>query len=196
MATSSVSTTGSGVTLTALPSIDPSSSLRTKQDQSVVPADRPAPTDQIVPALVGILKTADGTPSVTVRLRPPELGQVQIRIDQATGGAAHINITTDRPETLRLLQHDEPRLQQALDQAGVLSTGRTVSFQVVTQEQNVVTAFRPESITQDSRDSGQGQSGGPWRQNEDAQRDSGHGSTPDRGQPRARRFRAGLDITA
>jgi hypothetical protein len=186
----------SDVPQTTLSGTGPSSPLHSGQDQPALPVDRAAPTDQIVPALVSTLKTADGTASVTVRLQPPELGQVRIRIDQTTVGPAHINITTERPETLQLLQRDEPRLQQALDQAGVSSAGRTITFQVVTQEQTVATASRPDSMTSDSSDSGQGQSGGTWRQNEDSQSNFSDGSAPDQGQARARWFRAGLDITA
>jgi hypothetical protein len=180
----------------AAPATGSSPPLPSGQDQAALPVNRPAPADQIVPALVSTLKTVDGTASVTVRLQPPELGQVQIQIAQTTAGTAHINITTERPETLQLLQRDEPKLQQALDQAGVLSTGRTVTFQVVTQEQTVATPSRPDNMSSGSSDSGQGQSGGMWRQNEDAQRNFNDGSAADQRQTRARWLRAGLDITA
>jgi flagellar hook-length control protein FliK len=170
--------------------------LPTDQTQPATPADRAAPADQIAPAVVGILQTTDGPSSVTVRLQPAELGQVQIRVDQTVAGAAHIAITAERPETLQLLQRDEPRLQQALDQAGILSTGRTFSFQVAAPEQVGAAASRPDSMAAGSGGSGQGQSGGAWRQNGDSQRDFGNGSGPDQGQARTRWFRAGLDITA
>jgi flagellar hook-length control protein FliK len=155
-----------------------------------------APADQVAPALVGILQKTDGQQSVTVRLQPAELGQVQIRIDQTVAGVAHIAITADRPETLQLLQHDEPRLQQVLDQAGVASTGRTVSFQVSGQEQIGATASRPDSMQTGAGASGQGQNGGAWRQNGDTPNDFGRSPDPDQGQNRPRWFRAGLDITA
>jgi flagellar hook-length control protein FliK len=154
------------------------------------------PADQIAPALVGILQKNDGQQSVTIRLQPAELGQVQIRIDQTNAGAAHINIIAERPETLQLLQRDEPRLQQTLDQAGVLSSGRTVSFQVATPEQVGASASRPDSMETGSGTSGQGQSGGAWRQSGDSPNDFGRGSGTDQGQTRTRWFRAGLDITA
>jgi flagellar hook-length control protein FliK len=155
-----------------------------------------APADQIAPALVSVLQNPDGHQIVTVRLQPAELGQVQIRVDQTVMGAAHIAITAERPETLQLLQREEPRLQQLLDQAGVLSTGRTVSFQVATPEQIGATASRPDSMETGAGASGQGQSGGTWRQNEDAPNDFGRGPGADQGQNRPRWFRAGLDITA
>jgi flagellar hook-length control protein FliK len=153
------------------------------------------PADQIAPVLVGILQKTDGQQSVTIRLQPAELGQVQIRIDQTVSGAAHISIIADRPETLQLLQRDEPRLQQTLDQAGVLSAGRTVSFQVAPAQVGA-TASRPDSMETGSGASGQGQNGGAWRQNGDSPNDFGRSRDPGQGQNRPRWFRAGLDITA
>jgi flagellar hook-length control protein FliK len=159
--------------------------------------ERPAaPADQIAPAVVGILQKPDGQQSVTVRLQPAELGQVQIRVDQTVAGAAHIAITAERPETLQLLQRDEPRLQQVLDQAGMQSTGRTISFQVSTPEQVGAAAARPDSMQTGGGAFGQGQSGGAWRQNGDTPNDFGRNPDPEQGQNQPRWFRAGLDITA
>jgi hypothetical protein len=176
-----------------LPSIIGASPLF--QDIAPSHTDQAAPVGQIAPVLIGILKATDGTPSVTIHLRPPELGQVNIRVDQTAGGAARIGITVERPETLLLLQRDEPRLQQALDQAGILSTGRTLSFQVA-PDQVGATASRPDSMAPGSGGSGQGQSGGAWRQNNDAQRNFGQDPDPDQRQAHAHWFRSGLDITA
>jgi flagellar hook-length control protein FliK len=167
------------------------------QDQSAITPERAAPVEQVAPALVGLLKTtADGTQSVTVRLQPPELGRVQIRIDQTADGAARVDITAEKPETLQLLLRDEPRIQQVLDQAGILSGGRSVNFQVGAPDVVGATASRPDSMSGGSGDLGQGQSGGTWRQDEGSRGD--RGPDPDLGQrqPRVRWFRTGLDITA
>jgi hypothetical protein len=177
------------------PSISAATGASPTPDQPVATADRSAPIDQVAPALIGLLKTADGTQSITIHLRPDELGQVQIRVDQTAQGASHVDIMAERPETLALLQHDEPRLQQALDQAGVLSSGRTVSFQVAPPPVDA-SASRPDSMAAGSGGSGQGQSGGAWRQSSDGQPGTGNGAGAEQGQARARWFRAGLDITA
>jgi len=150
----------------------------------------------VAPALIGVLRTTDGTQSVTVRLQPPELGQVQIRVDRTTEGVAHVGITADRPETLQLLQRDQPRLEQILDQAGVSASGRTVSFQVAAPEQMSASAPRPDSLSTGSGDGGRGQSDGAWRQNGDSSPDPGSNPGSDQRQARTRWFRAGLDITA
>ena len=89
----------------------------------------PTITAQIGPALVTLAKTVDGAQQMTVRLHPAELGMVQVRIERATSGLTQIDITADKPETLLALQRDQPALHRTLDQAGVPSAGRTISFQ-------------------------------------------------------------------
>ena len=173
-----------------------SQALPPDQGQPAVFTDRAAPTDQITPALVGILKATDGTPNVTIQLQPVELGQVRIRVDQTIAGNTHIDITVERPETLQLLQRDEPKLQQALDQVGVLSTGRIITFQVAPHDQIGAAASRRDNPAVGSDGPGQGQNGGAWRQNDETPRHSGRSPNVDQRQARPRWFRAGLDITA
>jgi flagellar hook-length control protein FliK len=175
---------------------DAASPARAEQVSAAPTTVAATPVDQVAPALVGILKTTDGTQSVTVRLQPSDLGQVQIRLDRTAEGTAHVAITADKPETLQLLQRDEPRLQQVLDQAGVLSTGRSISFQAMPTDQVGASASRPDSMAAGSGNSGQGQSGGAWREHGDEQQSFGGGASSGQGQTRTRWFRAGLDITA
>jgi flagellar hook-length control protein FliK len=155
----------------------------------------PAPAMQVAPALIALTRS-NGVESVTVRLQPAELGQVNIRVDRTIEGVAHVDITAERPETLQLLQRDEPRLQQALDQAGIQPSGRTVSFQVAAPEQTAASTSRPGGMEAGFGNSGQGQSGGAWRQSDDGRHDPGADANSDQGRTRVRWFRAGLDITA
>jgi flagellar hook-length control protein FliK len=76
----------------------------------------------------------DGAQRLTLRLEPPELGHVEIRIDRPPEAPARVDITVERPETLTLLLRDQPQLQRALDQAGVPPDGRSVTFHVATPE--------------------------------------------------------------
>ena len=76
----------------------------------------------------------DGTQRLTLRLDPPELGHVQIRIDRPPDAPARVEITVEKPETLTLLLRDQPQLQRALDQAGVPPDGRSVTFHIATAE--------------------------------------------------------------
>ncbi len=91
-------------------------------------APPPSPTAQLAPTLVTLARTADGANQMTIRLHPVELGMVQIRIERAASGLTQIDITADKPDTLLALQRDQPALHRTLDQAGVPSSGRTISF--------------------------------------------------------------------
>ncbi len=73
---------------------------------------------------------SDGAQRLTVRLDPPELGHVQVRIDRPSEAPARVEITVEKSETLTLLLRDQPQLQRALDQAGVPAEGRSVTFHV------------------------------------------------------------------
>ena len=77
---------------------------------------------------------SDGTQRVTMRLDPPELGRVQVRIDRPTDAPARVEITVEKAETLTLLLRDQTQLQRALDQAGVPAEGRSVTFHVASPE--------------------------------------------------------------
>ena len=69
-----------------------------------------------------------------MRLDPPELGRVQVRIDRPTDAPARVEITVEKAETLTLLLRDQPQLQRALDQAGVPAEGRSVTFHIASPE--------------------------------------------------------------
>ena len=89
-----------------------------------------SPAAQVAPALVSLARAPDGAQRMTLKLQPPELGQVEIRIDRSADAPARVEISVQRPETLTLLLRDQPQLQRALDQAGVPAEGRSLTFQV------------------------------------------------------------------
>ena len=93
---------------------------------AAAPADA-GPAAQLAPALVQ-LAHAGGGQQLTLRLDPAELGRVDIRIERAADGTATVQVLVDRPETLKLLQADQPHLQQALDRAGLPQEGRSLSL--------------------------------------------------------------------
>ena len=98
------------------------------------PSHAASPAAQIAPALVQMGHAPDGAQRLTVRLDPPELGHVQVRIDRPAEAAARVEITVEKPETLTLLLRDQPQLQHALDLAGVPSEGRSVTFHIASPE--------------------------------------------------------------
>ncbi len=106
---------------------------------STAPASTPtaqvaSPAAQVAPALVAMGHAPDGAQRLTMRLAPPELGQVEIRIDRPPDAPARVDITVEKTATLTLLLRDQPQLLHALDQAGVPPEGRSVTFHVVAPE--------------------------------------------------------------
>jgi flagellar hook-length control protein FliK len=57
-----------------------------------------------------------------IRLDPPELGRIDVRLDFNRDGQVTSRLTVDKAETLNLLQRDASDLERALQQAG-LKTG-------------------------------------------------------------------------
>ena len=101
----------------------------------------PSPVAQLAPAMVALSARPDGSSTLTLRLQPPELGQVHIAIERPQDAPPRVDITVERSETLTLLLRDQPQLQRALDQAGVPSEGRSVAFHLATPEPSA----RPET---------------------------------------------------
>ncbi|MBN8875525.1 MAG: flagellar hook-length control protein FliK [Rhodospirillales bacterium] len=98
------------------------------------PVQAPSAADQVAPALITLTSGPDGARHLTLRLQPQELGQVDIRIERSADGPARVEITVERPETLRLMLHDQPRLERALDQAGIPAEGRSLVLHVAPPE--------------------------------------------------------------
>jgi flagellar hook-length control protein FliK len=63
-----------------------------------------------------------GKTNFQVRLDPADLGRIDVRINVDSNGQVTSHLTVEKPETLSMLQQDAPRLQQALNDAG-LKTG-------------------------------------------------------------------------
>jgi hypothetical protein len=202
----------------ATPDVPPAAPVTTAAS-AAAPAQKahvPSAIAQIAPTLVMLARTADGAQQMTVRLHPAELGMVQVRIERATSGLTQIDITADRPETLLALQRDQPSLHRTLDQAGVPSAGRTISFHAVppapasssggnaTSGQNggQHTPFgRPGYVNSDADASAGGGHGGYFSREDSRWQNARHPAAGPQGNganaPADRRtYRAGLDIIA
>ena len=59
-----------------------------------------------------------GSHQFDIRLDPPELGRIDVQLNVDSNGQITSHITADRPDTLQLLQSQQPQIQQALDQSG------------------------------------------------------------------------------
>jgi flagellar hook-length control protein FliK len=64
-------------------------------------------------------KSQSGAKQFDIRLDPPELGRVDVRLSIDTTGKASAHLSADQPQTLSLLQKDAPILARALREAGL-----------------------------------------------------------------------------
>jgi flagellar hook-length control protein FliK len=86
--------------------------------QNVQVTAQPAPN---IPALAVEIaaKSQSGAKQFDIRLDPPELGRVDVRLSIDAAGKASAHLTADRPRTLDLLQKDSTSLTRALRDAGL-----------------------------------------------------------------------------
>jgi len=64
-------------------------------------------------------KSQSGAKQFDIRLDPPELGRVEVRLSIDSTGKASAHLSADQPQTLALLQKDAPVLTRALREAGL-----------------------------------------------------------------------------
>lgn len=83
-------------------------------------ADAPVPLKGLAADIA--LRAAGGNSRFEIRLDPAELGRIDVRLDVDKHGNVTSHLTVERPATLDMLRNDAPRLQQALEDAG-LKTG-------------------------------------------------------------------------
>ena len=69
-----------------------------------------------------------GSNQFDIRLDPPELGRIDVRLDVNSNGQVTSHVTVDRPETLTLLQSQQPQLERALEQAGLKTADNGLQF--------------------------------------------------------------------
>jgi flagellar hook-length control protein FliK len=63
-----------------------------------------------------------------IRLDPPELGRIDVRLDVDKDGQVTSHLRVERPETLDLLRRDAPALERALQQAGLKTSDNGLQF--------------------------------------------------------------------
>src|SRR6202000_640379 len=63
-------------------------------------------------------RSQSGAKQFDIRLDPPELGRVDVRLSIDATGKAQAHLSADQPDTLNMLQKDAPVLARALRDAG------------------------------------------------------------------------------
>ena len=105
----------------------------TQQDIQV--SAKPAPN---LPALAVEIaaRSQSGAKQFDIRLDPPELGRVDVRLSIDATGKASAHLSADQPHTLTLLQNDAPALTRALREAGLDVSQDGLNFSLRQQAEN------------------------------------------------------------
>lgn len=96
-------------------------------------------------------KAQGGAKQFDIRLDPPELGRVEVRLSIDATGKAEAHLTADQPQTLDLLRKDSSSLTQALRDAGLDVNQDGLNFSLRNQQQ------------QAGHEQGHAQGGRAWR---------------------------------
>ena len=91
-------------------------------------AASPHPATQMVAATLTRAAAEGETKTMTLKLDPPELGRIEIRMDFGKEKGMKAHIVTEKPETHLMLQRDAHVLERALQNAGLDTSEGGLSF--------------------------------------------------------------------
>lgn len=91
-------------------------------------ASQPVPLQAAALAIEIASRARDGMREFQIRLDPPELGRVDVKLNVDKHGQASTHLTVDRPETLDLLRRDAHSLERALQQSGLKTSDGNLEF--------------------------------------------------------------------
>src|SRR4051812_20009074 len=126
----------------SLASVQPASPLPLAASNAapVATAQHMAPqTPDTAPNLNGLAveiaaKSLGGAKQFDIRLDPPELGRVEVRLSIDASGKAQAHMTADQLQTLHLLQKDSAILTRALREAGLDVASGSLNFSLKGQD--------------------------------------------------------------
>jgi len=81
-------------------------------------------------------KSQGGAKQFDIRLDPPELGRIEVRLSIDATGKAQAHMTVDQPQTLDLMQKDSSSLTRALRDAGLDVSQNGLNFSLKGQDRN------------------------------------------------------------
>ncbi len=117
----------------------------------------------------------DGADQIIIRLNPPELGKLHIKMDIAQDGRAHVVVTADNKDTFDMLQRDARGLERALGDAGVKTDSGSLQFDLRGQSQQQQGAAGFEFDQQNGQGRQPGDTAGMSQQGEGAKSASAGG---------------------
>ncbi|HVZ69669.1 MAG TPA: flagellar hook-length control protein FliK [Rhizomicrobium sp.] len=90
-------------------------------------------------------KSGEGVKHFDIRLDPPELGRVEVRLSIDDTGHAQAHLAVEKPQTLDMLQNDRSNLERALKDSGVNLSQNGLNFSLKGQEKQSGNAQAPRS---------------------------------------------------
>jgi flagellar hook-length control protein FliK len=117
------------------------------QNIQVAQSDSTANANTVSALAVAIAaRSQSGNKQFDIRLDPPELGRVEVRLSIDATGKAQASLSADQPRTLDLLKADAPALTRALRDAGLNVSQNGLNFSLRGQDrQNGGNSFTPRS---------------------------------------------------
>lgn len=86
-------------------------------------------THMVAATLVRSAKGGDDS-TINLRLDPPELGNVSVRLQFGKDKTVKAHIMVEKPETFMMLQRESHSLERALQSAGLDTQGQAISFEL------------------------------------------------------------------
>ena len=100
-------------------------------------AGQPHPATNMVAAYISKFSNPNnGDQTMTLRLDPPELGNVAIRLKFGRDNSVKAHLTIEKPETYMMLQRDALTLEKTLQQSGFDTNSSSISFELANQGDN------------------------------------------------------------
>lgn len=78
----------------------------------------------------------DGNDNFKIRLDPPELGRVDVKLEISHDGRINAVLAADNEKTLQLLQREQGALERALQDAGLKTDSGSLNFSLNSQQNN------------------------------------------------------------
>jgi flagellar hook-length control protein FliK len=100
--------------------------------QSATPQAAPVSASQPIPVNAVAVEIASqaraGNSRFEIRLDPPELGRIDVRLDIDNDGNVKSRLIVERADTYDLLRRDQSTLERALQQAGLKTSDNALEF--------------------------------------------------------------------
>jgi len=113
--------------------------------ESVSPKLPPPPVRIEGVALEIATQASEGRQRFEIRLDPPELGRIDVRLDFTRDGQVTARLVVDRAETLDLLRRDSSNLERTLESAGLRTDDSGLQFSLRNQSDGQSQSDREQS---------------------------------------------------